>query len=87
MRDQSPIAALVLHLCSSIFLIVITSPLDSQTAYTFLISIYSYVLNALMGFLCAGGLLYLKYLHNNHWRAICQFRLLGPSRWTNSLPA
>lgn len=86
MTDQSPIGALFLHLCSSVFLIIITSPLNVQTAYTFLISIYAYVINGLIGFLCSGGLLYLKYLPADRWRTFCQFKL-GPSRWTNSLPA
>jgi hypothetical protein len=84
--DQSPIAALFLHWLSSVFLIAVTAGLDPKTSYTFLISIYAYVINGMMGFIAAGGLLYLKYFHKDEWASISQFSL-GRSRWTNSLPA
>jgi hypothetical protein len=40
----------------------------------------------MIGFIAAGGLLYLKYVHKHEWASISQFSL-GCSRWTNSLPA
>lgn len=84
--DQSPIAALGLHLFSSILLIAVTAGLDLETSYTFLISLYAYVINGLIGFLASGGLLYLKYFQAQEWREVSQLSL-GRSRWTNSIPA
>lgn len=94
--DQSPIAALVLHWFSSIFLIAVTAGLEPETSYTVLISLYAYVINGMMGFIAAGGLLWLKYFHEFMGKvaekqrrkatSISQFSL-GSSRWTNSLPA
>lgn len=84
--DQSPIPALALHWLSSIFLVAVTAHLSIQESFTFLISLYSYSINGIIGSLAAGGLLYLKYFRNQEWSDISQFQL-GPSRWTNSIPA
>ncbi|KAH0556312.1 hypothetical protein GP486_005760 [Trichoglossum hirsutum] len=58
--EQSPMAALTLHWFTSVLLIAVTSMLRPTTAYSFLISLYSYVNVSVIGFLVAGGLLYLK---------------------------
>lgn len=84
--DQSPIPALALHWLSSVFLIAVTSHLSTQESFTFLISLYSYSINGIIGCLAAGGLLYLKYFRNQEWSKVSQLQL-GPSRWTNSIPA
>jgi Amino acid permease len=86
--DQSPIAALGLHWFSSVFLIAVTAGLDPKTSYTFLISLYAYVINGIMGCIAAGGLLHLKYFSKRMWPStISQFSLGRSRRWKNSLPA
>jgi amino acid transporter len=59
-REKSPIAALGLHWTSSIFLVAVTAGMHPNEAYSFLISLYSFVFVALIGFFVSGGLLYLK---------------------------
>jgi hypothetical protein len=63
--EQSPIAALGLHWLSSIFLIAVTSRYDSATAYSFLITLYSYVIAMLIGVLTSVALLYCKFFKND----------------------
>jgi amino acid transporter len=58
--EKTPMAALALHWFSSIFLILITAMLQPATAYSFLVTLYSYVNVAVLGSLTGGGLLYLK---------------------------
>ncbi|KFY67516.1 hypothetical protein V496_01536 [Pseudogymnoascus sp. VKM F-4515 (FW-2607)] len=58
--EQSPVAALALHWITSIILILVTSMLKPAVAYSFLVSLFSYVDVAVVGFLVSGGLLYLK---------------------------
>jgi amino acid transporter len=58
--EKTPMAAFALHWFSSIFLIVVTSMLQPATAYSFLVTLYSYVNVAVVGSLIGGGLLYLK---------------------------
>ena len=58
--ERSPIAALGLHWATSIFLLIVTISLTPGDAYTFLISLYSYVNVSLFGFLVSGGMLYLR---------------------------
>ncbi|KAF2417528.1 hypothetical protein EJ08DRAFT_80031 [Tothia fuscella] len=58
--EQAPMAALALHWVSSVVLIAVTSMLKPATAYSFLISLYSYVNCMVVGCLVSGGLLYLK---------------------------
>jgi amino acid transporter len=58
--EETPMAALVLHWFSSIFLILVTAMLKPSVAYSFLVTLYSYVNVAVLGLLTGGGLLYLK---------------------------
>jgi amino acid transporter len=58
--EQTPMAALGLHWFTSIFLVLVTAVLQPATAYSFLVTLYSYVNVAILGCLTAGGLLYLK---------------------------
>jgi amino acid transporter len=58
--EKTPMAALALHWVSSIFLVLITAMLQPATAYSFLVTIYSYVNVGVLGSLTGGGLLYLK---------------------------
>ena len=59
-HEKAPMAAFMLHWCSSVFLILITLSLPPVTQYTFLSAIYSYCLINILGCLVSGGLLYLK---------------------------
>ena len=72
--EQSPMAALGLHWVSSIFLIAVTSMLDSATSYAVLVSLYSYVIIVLNGFVVSGGLLYLKLDKTRSWSAQSNFK-------------
>ncbi|KAF2401731.1 amino acid transporter [Trichodelitschia bisporula] len=64
--EQTPMAALFLHWLSSLFLLGITSmikkPLDQ---YTFLVSLYSYVIVVLLGVATSLALLYAKYVRHD----------------------
>ncbi|OCK89960.1 amino acid transporter [Cenococcum geophilum 1.58] len=70
--EQTPAAALGLHLFTSVFLVAITSMLNSGTAYSFLVSLYSYVIIVLLGFLVSGGLLYIKFDKRREWKTISE---------------
>ncbi|KAF2442622.1 amino acid transporter [Karstenula rhodostoma CBS 690.94] len=63
--EQSPMAALGLHWVSSVFLIAVTSGLNVDDSYNFLISLYAYVIISLMGFFTSLGLLYAKYVRKD----------------------
>jgi amino acid transporter len=58
--EQSPMAALALHWFSSLCIIAVTSGMSPSAQYSFLISLYSYTIVAVLGVLSAGGLVYLK---------------------------
>jgi amino acid transporter len=79
--EQAPMAALGLHWVSSVFLIAITSMLDAGTAYSVLVSLYSYVIIVLNGFFVAGGLL-LKFTPSKNWKANANITF-----WLNPLHA
>lgn len=72
--EQSPMAALGLHWLSSVFLIAVTSMLDPTTSYSVLVSLYSYVVNVLNGFIVSGGLLYLKLDRSRSWSSEASFK-------------
>jgi hypothetical protein len=63
--EQSPIAALGLQWLSSLFLLAVTARLSVSTQYTFLISMYSYVMVMLVAFCTTTGLLYCKYVRRD----------------------
>ncbi|KAF7506036.1 hypothetical protein GJ744_012283 [Endocarpon pusillum] len=94
--EQSPIAALFLHLGSSLLLVAVTAPLPVSTSYTFLISLYAYVINGIVGFCASLGLLCLKLGParspadpGEAWSAISVFRetWFGRRRWIGCIPA
>ncbi|KAL8691465.1 MAG: hypothetical protein Q9218_003309 [Villophora microphyllina] len=59
--EQSPSAALFLHWIFSMVMIAATSSTTPGTAYTVLVSLYSYTVVTLIGFFVSGGLLYLRF--------------------------
>ncbi|MCJ1313553.1 hypothetical protein MMC25_007232 [Agyrium rufum] len=77
--EQSPMAALLLHWITSVFLIAVTSMLTAEIAYNFLVSLYSYVIIVMMGFLVATGLLYLKFSNHRLWAEKAAFKPWGGS--------
>ena len=72
--EQTPMAALGLHWLTSIFLIAVTSMLDPVTSYSVLVSLYSYVIIVLNGFVVSGGLLYLKFNKSRSWSSHASFK-------------
>jgi amino acid transporter len=80
--EQTPMAALGLHWVSSIILIAVTSMLQPATAYSVLVSLYSYVIIVLNGFLVSGGLLLLKLTPSRSWSIDSNF-----TPWLNPLHA
>ncbi|KAG0651287.1 High-affinity methionine permease [Hyphodiscus hymeniophilus] len=80
--EQTPMAALALHWVSSIVLIAVTSMLQPGTAYSVLVSLYSYVVIVLNGFLVAGGLLLLKFTPSRNWSTDSNF-----TPWANPMHA
>ena len=75
--EQSPMAALLLHWLTSVTLIAITAMLTPSVAYSFLVSLYVYVIVILMGFIVSVGLLYLKVNKNSGWANETNFRPWG----------
>jgi hypothetical protein len=75
--EQTPVAALGLHLFSSIFLITITSFLKPRVAYYVLVSLYAYVMIVLVGFFVSGGLLFLHLNPGLDWANKANFRPFG----------
>jgi Amino acid permease len=73
-KEQSPMAALALHWCSSILLIAVTAGLTVGTAYDFLVQLYSYVIIIFVGFWVSTGLLYCKFVRKD-W--VAEFRPWG----------
>ncbi len=72
--EQAPMAALGLHWLSSVFLVAVTSMLDPTTSYSVLVSLYSYVIIVLNGFVVSGGLLYLKLHKSRSWSSQASFK-------------
>ncbi|KAF1998203.1 amino acid transporter, partial [Amniculicola lignicola CBS 123094] len=72
--EQSPMAALALHWVSSVFLIAVTAKLKPGDAYNFLVSLYAYVIMAVMGFFTSLGLVYAKYIRKDF---VTQYSPLG----------
>ena len=60
--EETSIAALGLQWLSSMVLIAVTSFLEPKTAYNILISLNSYVMIVLVGFIVSGSLIFL-HLH------------------------
>jgi amino acid transporter len=59
--ERSPIPALVLHWFTSLFLLAISAwAAKPKTAYTLLLTLYSYTTMCVIGWLVSAGLLYLK---------------------------
>lgn len=75
--DHTPMPALLLHWLASMFMIAVTSMLESAVAYNFLVSLYSYTLMIMTGFFTAAGLVYLGFKKNRRWRDYSQFHPLG----------
>lgn len=72
--EQSPMAALALHWFSSLLLIAVTAGLSTNTAYSFLVELYSYVLVVFIGFWTTTSLLYCKFVRRD-W--VAGFRPFG----------
>ena len=72
--EQSPMAALLLHWFSSLFLIAVTAKLEPVDSYNFLVSLYAYVIIGVLGFFTAFGLLYSKYVRRDF---VSQYKVLG----------
>ena len=71
-------AALALHWLSSVTLIAATAMLKPTTAYSVLVTLFSYVIVILVGFFVSGGLLYLIFFSpKTKWGNIANFRPLG----------
>jgi hypothetical protein len=80
--EQSPMAALALHWCSSLLLIAVTSPLSTDKAYSFLTQLYSYVIVVFVSFWVTTGLLYCKLFQKdkkNRKTWVSGFRPFGGS--------
>jgi amino acid transporter len=60
--EQTPMAALGLHLLTSCTLVGVTSMLEPANAYSVLVSLYSYCMVIMIAFFVSGGLLYLKFV-------------------------
>jgi len=75
--EQSPSAALFLHWMFAMIMIGATSSRVPDVAYTVLVSLYSYVIVVLVGFLVASGLLYLRYSEGKAWTTSAGFRPWG----------
>jgi len=72
--EQTPMAALGLHWLSSVLLIAFTSMLDPTTSYSVLVSLYSYVVIVLNGFVVSGGLIYLHVNKSRSWSSQASFK-------------
>ena len=65
--EEAPMAALGLHWFMSVMLIGVTAMLSPPTAYSALVTLYSYVIVILLGFFTSAGLLYLKFKKSRNW--------------------
>lgn len=75
--EQSPAAALFLHLMFAVTMIAATSGQTPAVAYTILYSLHSYVTIVFIGFFVAAGLLYLKWRDRQAWAKMRGFRPWG----------
>ena len=75
--EQSPMAALFLHWLSSVTLVAVTAMLTPTVAYSFLVSLYVYVVIILMGFVVSAGLLYLKLSKSTGWAKDTNYQPIG----------
>jgi hypothetical protein len=71
--EQSPMAAFVQWL-SSLFMLAVTAKLSTNAQYSFLVSLYSYVMGLLVAFCTTTGLLYCKYIRRD-W--VAEFKPWG----------
>jgi amino acid transporter len=78
--EQTPMAALALHWCSSVFLILVTIPAKPTTAYNILVSLYSYTIIVLVGAWVSFGLILTKLQTEKfRWRQRRRYRpLISP---------
>jgi Amino acid permease len=67
LQEQVPTAALGLQWLSSIFLLAVTAGFSVTTQFTFLTSLYSYVMVMLIAFCTTSGLLYCKFVRRD-WK-------------------
>ena len=73
--EQTPMAALALHWCSSVFLILVTIPAKPTTAYNILVSLYSYTIIVLVGAWVSFGLLLTKsWTEKYQWKTRRRYR-------------
>ena len=73
--EQAPIAALGLHWCTSVFLILITIPAKPTTAYSILVNLYSYTIIIIVGVWVSFGLLLTKLRTAKfHWKDRRRYR-------------
>ncbi|KAL8661586.1 MAG: hypothetical protein Q9202_005472 [Teloschistes flavicans] len=79
--EESPSAALFLHWIFSMVMIAATSPTAPATAYTILVSLYSWTVITLFGFFVSGGLIYLRFFSSERrdWISKSGFRPWGGS--------
>ncbi|KAL3458093.1 amino acid permease-domain-containing protein [Aspergillus heterothallicus] len=80
--EKTPMGALSLQFCSSVFLVAVTSMLDPRTAYNFLATLFSYVIMGLSGFIVSGGLLFLNITGKYQWKEICNYK-----PWLGTFPS
>ena len=74
-REQTPIAALLLHWATSVLLILVTIPTKPTTAYSVLVSLYSYTIVVLVGMWVSFGLLLTKMRKDKfHWQTRRRYR-------------
>lgn len=78
--EQTPMAALALHWCSSVFLILVTIPAGPTTAYNVLVSLYSYTIIVHVGAWVSFGLILTKLQTNKFkWKLRRRYRpLISP---------
>lgn len=74
--EQAPTAAFLLHWITSVFLVLITIPIqDPRKAYSALVSLYSYTIVTLLGCWVAFGLLMIKLRRSKwHWQDRRRYR-------------
>jgi amino acid transporter len=73
--EQTPIAALLLHWATSVTMILVTIPAKPTTAYSILVSLYSYTIVVLVGMWVSFGLLLTKLRKDKfHWQTRRRYR-------------
>lgn len=67
-KDETPIGALILHWSLTVLLILATGvQQDPVESYRILVSLYSYVVDAIFGVCLGGGLLFLRFYGGRKW--------------------